>query len=101
MIRTGEQVTRHRGGGRDDNGHLTPETDEPIASILVAPGGGSEFVERSRDGESTKFTVYFDPGTDIKNDDELTVRDERFSIVVNDWRHPVGGLEVLCTRGQG
>lgn len=98
---TDEQVIRHRGGGRDEDGKLTPTADDPLTPIGVAPGGGSEFVERSRDGESTEFTVYFSPGTDIVNSDEMTVRGERFSVIVNDWRHPLGGLEVLCTRGQG
>lgn len=98
---TGEQVVRHRGGGRDENGQLIPASNEALTPICVSPGGGSEFVERARNGESTQFTVYFEPGTDIINSDELTVRGERFTVIVNDWRHPIGGLEVLCTRGQG
>lgn len=98
----GEQVIRHRGAKRDENGQLVEAASNvPLTPIAIAPGGGSEFAERGRDGESIKFSVYFEPGTDIKNDDEMTVRDERFGIVVDDWRHPDGGLEVLCTRGQG
>lgn len=98
---TSEQVIRHRGAVRDENGQLATAVDAPLMAIAVAPGGGSEFVERGRDGERTKFAVYFEPGTDVVNSDELTVRGERFSVVVNDWRHPIGGLEVLCNRGQG
>jgi hypothetical protein len=99
---TGEQVIRHRGRTRDEDGKLTPEIpDEPLTPIAVQPGGGSGFVERARDGETTAFTVYFEPGTDVTSKDELTVRGDRFPIVVNDWRHPIGGLEVLCTRGHG
>lgn len=97
-----EQVVRHRGGGRDENGKLTPSTDQVLTPIVVAPGGGSEFVERGRDGESTAYTVYLPRGTDITNDDKLTVRGDRFGIVVNNW--DVGGrgvVEVLCNRGQG
>lgn len=98
-----EQVIRHRGRTRDENGKLTPEVpDAPLTPLVVAPGGGSEFVERGRDGESTAFTVYLPLGTDIKNTDELTVRGDRFSIIVNDWRASGRGVvEVLCNRGQG
>lgn len=103
-----ETVTRHRGAGRDENGQLIPATDEPLTpseipglGSLIAPGGGTEHVERLRDGETIACTVYFPLGTDIINSDELTVRGERFSVIVNDWRTPIGGLEVLCTRGQG
>lgn len=97
-----EQVIRHRGAGRDENGQLTTATDEPLTTIAVAPGAGSHYVEQSRDGETTAYTVYFTTGTDITNSDELTVRGERFSIIVKDWRSSsIGGLEVQCTRGQG
>ncbi|MGE2714198.1 hypothetical protein ACQI4L_09085 [Mycolicibacterium litorale] len=98
-----EQVIRHRGARRDENGKFTPATDEPLTATVVAPGGGSEHVERSRTGETTAFTVYFIGGADVVNGDELTVRGQRFSIIVNDWRGSGrgGGLEVLCTRAQG
>lgn len=93
---------RHRGGGRDENGQLIPSVDAPLTAIEIAPGGGSMFVERAREGETIVFTVYLLPGTDLVNSDELTVRGQRFSIIVNDWRSGGrGGLEVLCTRGQG
>lgn len=104
-----ESVTRHRGGGRDENGKLIPATSENLTAMAVAPGAGSERLgserlERGRDGEDIACTVYFPTGTDVVNSDELTVRGERFRIIVNDWRTvpPLpGGLEVLCTRGQG
>lgn len=99
-----EQIIRHRGAGRDENGQLTPATNEPLTAIAVAPGGGSESVERFRNGETIDATVYFTLGTDLVNSDELTVRGQRYQIIVNDWRSPWtgrGGLEVLCTRGQG
>jgi hypothetical protein len=100
-----EQVIRHRGGGRDENGQLIPATDEPLAPIAVAPSGGQEIVERERNIENIACTVYFALDVDIINSDQLTVRGERFNVVVNEWRSPwtssVGGLEVLCTRGQG
>lgn len=95
-------VIRHRGGGRDENGQLIPATDTPLTPLEIAPGGGSETVERGRNGELVACTVYFDLGTDIVNSDELTVRGERFSIIVNTWDSGgQGGLEVLCSRGQG
>lgn len=99
-----EQVVRHRGAVRDENGQLTPASNVPLTALAVAPGGGSDRSERARTGEDIACTVYFTLGTDIVNSDELTVRGEKFSIVVNVWRSPwtdFGGLEVLCTRGQG
>ena len=101
---TPEQVTRHRGGGRDEDGKLIPATSETLLAMAVAPGGGYERSDRGRDGEDIACAVYFPTGTDLVNADELTVRGERFQIIVNDWRSvpPLpGGLEVLCTRGQG
>lgn len=98
-----EQVIRHRGRTRDQDGKLTPEIpDLPLTPIVIAPGAGSEFAERGRDGESTACTVYLPTGTDIVNSDQLTVRGQRFNIVVNDWLVEGRGIvEVLCTRGQG
>ena len=97
-----EQVIRHRGGGRDEDGKLTESINTPLTAMEIAPGGGSKYVERAREGETIAFTVYFMPGTDLTNSDELTVRNQRFSIIVNDWRSAGrGGLEVLCTRSQG
>ncbi|SKS24723.1 Uncharacterised protein [Mycobacteroides abscessus subsp. bolletii] len=102
-----EQVIRHRGGGRDENGQLTPATDTTLTAIAVAPGSGSQTgqghrQERARSGEDIACTVYFNSGTDLINSDELTVRGNRYPIIVNDWiLSGRGGLEVLCTRGQG
>lgn len=97
-----EQVIRHRGGGRDENGRLVEAVSSPLTAIGVAPGGQAERIERGRDGETVTCTVYFRKGTDLTNDDELTVRGERYRIIVNDWLLAGrGGLEVLCTRGQG
>lgn len=97
-----EQVIRQRGGGRDENGKLIAASAATLTAIAVAPGAGSERLERARDGEDIAFTVYFTPGTDVVNSDELTVRGKRFRIIVNDWLlSGRGGLEVLCTRGQG
>lgn len=102
-----EQVIRHRGGGRDENGRLVEAGDFPLTAIGVAPGaytlaGQAESIERGRDGETVTCAVYFRKGTDLTNADELTVRGERYRIVVNDWDlSGRGGLEVLCIRGQG
>ncbi len=102
-----EQVIRHRGAARDENSQLTPATDTTLTAIAVAPGSGSQSgqghrQDRARSGEDIACTVYFDPGTDLINSDELTVRGKRFPIIVNDWNmNGRGGLEVLCKRGQG
>lgn len=104
MFQPSEPVVRHRGGGRDENGQLMTATDTTLLAIAVAPRGGSEDIQRERDGEDIACTVYFPIGTDVVGSDELTVRGKRFSVIVNDWHiaeWPVGGLEVLCTRGQG
>lgn len=102
-----EKVTRHRGGGRDENGQLVDAVSSTLTAIGVAPGtyttaGQADRIERGRDGETVICTVYFRPGTDLTNDDELTVRGERYRIIVNDWlMSGRGGLEVLCSRGHG
>jgi hypothetical protein len=98
-------VTRHRGSSRDEDGEFIPGSDAPLEAFAVAPGGGAHLVERGRDGEDIACTVYFTSFVDLTNADELTVDDERYPIIVNKWRppwpSPLGGLEVLCTRGQG
>lgn len=99
-----ETVTRHRGGGRDENGQLIAASTASLEAFAVAPGAGHHQVKLGRDGEDIAATVYFLGSIDLTNADELTVRSERFQIVVNDWRSPWTdrqGLEVLCTRGQG
>ncbi|SKF66883.1 Uncharacterised protein [Mycobacteroides abscessus subsp. bolletii] len=102
-----EQVIRHRDAGRDENGRLTQATDTALIAVAVAPGSGSQTgqghrQERARSGEDIACTVYFNPGTDLINSDELTVRGKRYPIIVNDWMlSGRGGLEVLCSRGQG
>lgn len=97
-----EQVIRHRGPGRDENDELVDGANTPLLAIAVAPGGGTRTVERSRDGETVACTVYLPLGTDLTDADELTVRNERYRIIVKGWEmQGRGGLEVLCTRGQG
>lgn len=108
-----ETVIRHRGVKRDENGKIitNPSTpDAPLSAIAVAPGtggtsastsGGSDRRERGRTGSDSACVVYFAPGTDLVNDDELTVRGKRYQITVNTWFVGRGGLEVVCTRGQG
>lgn len=95
-------MIRHRAGGRDENGQLIPAIDEPLTAIAVAPGGGSQHASRTQESEITACSVYFELGTDIVNSDEMTVRGERFTVIVNDWHLAgFGGLEVLCNKGQG
>jgi hypothetical protein len=100
-------VTRHRGGGRDEDGKYIPGSDVPLEAFAVAPGAGHHLVQLGRDGEDIACTVYFTNNftdIDLTNTDELTVDGERFQIIVNKWRSPWtdrGCLEVLCTRGQG
>lgn len=101
-----EQVIRHRGGGRDEDGKWTLGSDVSLTPIGIAPGGAAQgqrpTIDQGREGEILACTVYFPVGTDIVNSDEITVRGERFNIIVNDWLLAGrGGLEVLCTRGQG
>lgn len=102
-----EQVIRHRGGGRDEDGKIIAATDTPLTAIAVAPSWypaitSRESISVGRDSEEIGAVVYFFPGTDVVNSDELTVRGERYRVVVNDWQlQGRGGLEVVCTRGQG
>ena len=99
-----ETVTRHRGARYDEDGKLTPASTTSLAATAIAPGGGGHNVERARDGRTVQCTVYFTTFVDLVNGDELTVRGNRFQIIVNEWRSPWtgrGGLEVLCVKGQG
>lgn len=104
-ITASEPVLRHRGAVRDENGQFgTEESPATIMAFAVAPGGGSDRADRSRSGEEISCTVYFPTGTDVQNGDELTVRGQRFRIIVNKWASShteVGGVEVLCVRGSG
>lgn len=99
-----EQVVRHRGAVRDEDGRIVAAaSDETLTAFEVAPGGSSRSSERARDdGLVVAHTVYFIEAADLRNDDELTVRGERWRIVVNVWAFGgFDGREVLCTRGQG
>jgi hypothetical protein len=99
-------VTRHRDGGRDEDGQLIPAAAVSLEAFAVAPGGGHHQVQLGREGEDIDCIVYFTDFVDLTNADELTVDGERYQIIVNEWRSPWptgvdGGLEVLCTRGHG
>lgn len=101
-----ETVTRHRGAIRDEDGRYVPGSDAPLEAFAVAPTGGYHQVQQTREGEDIACTVYFTDFVDLVNADELTVRGNRYAVIVNEWRSPWpagvdGGLEVLCTRGQG
>lgn len=101
-----EQVIRHRGYTRDTKGKYTGGTDVPLQAIEVAPGASNRqgrVIQQARDGETIAATVYFEPGTDVQDGDDLTVRNMRYRTIVNGWLPDdgLGGFEVLCTRGQG
>jgi hypothetical protein len=104
-----EQVIRHRGVGRDEDGKLIPgASDTPLMAIGVGPGFGpapqsQKRVSDRREGEDIGAVVYFPPGTDLDDStDELTVRGTRYRITVNDWQmQGRGGLEVVCVQGKG
>lgn len=105
LLAASESVIRHRGSVRDEDGKFTSESQPvTLTAIAVAPGGGSDRTAKGRNGEDVDCVVYFAPGVDIVNGDELTVRGERFQVVVNDWQissTDTGGVEVLCVRSQG
>ncbi len=104
-----EQVIRHRGVGRDENGQLiAAASDTPLTAIGVAPGfypasQSEKRVSARREGQDIGAVVYFPTGTDLDDStDELTVRGERYRIIVNDWQmQGRGGLEVVCVQGKG
>ena len=95
-----ESVTRHRGGGRDEDGKIIPVTSTALTARKVAPGASSRWTARDHEGLSVALTVYFTSGVDLVNTDELTVRGQRYQIVVNEWDLGRGLVEVLCTRGE-
>ena len=99
-----ETVTRHRGGGLDDNGNEIPWVDAPLTARAVAPGAAPEYVDRGRDGDRVECTVYFYPAVDLGNADELTVRGDRYRVQVEQWRSPYTtrtGTVALCSAGKG
>ncbi|WP_280335477.1 hypothetical protein [Nocardia wallacei] len=99
-----EDVIRHRGGGIDDDGNPVEGTDTPLTARAVAPGATAEYVDRGRNGETVEYSVYFYPAADLTNDDELTVRGDRFAIQVEQWRSPYTtrtGTVALCSTGKG
>lgn len=97
-----EQVIRHRGSSRDEDGEYIEGSDSVLEAFGVAPGASQQQSERAREGENIACTVYFTNFVDLTNADEMTVRGERFAIIVDTWSlDGRGGLEVLCTRGQG
>ncbi len=99
-------VTRHRGGGRDDDGNPIPWDDVDLTAQAVAPAAGSELVERARDGENIECVVYFRPAIDLTGADELTVDGKRYRVRIGQWRPRRGrasraGTVALCMRGEG
>lgn len=97
-----EQCIRHRGATRNAKGQYSGGTDVPLSMIEWAPGGGTRMIRQARDGEVISGTAFFEPGTDIRDGDDLTVRGERYRTIVNGWASGgLGGVEVLCTKGQG
>lgn len=99
-----EAVTRHRGGGYDDNDDPIAPDDEVLQATAVAPGASDEYQDRARNGESIAYSVYFVPEVDLNGSDELTVRGERFAVTVEHWRSPRSGRSgtvALCTSGKG
>ena len=99
-----ETVIRHRGGGMDDDGNPVPWVDTAIVVRAVAPGATAEYVDRGRNGQRVEYSIYTTPAVDITNEDEVTVRDRRFLVQVEDWRSPRTrrtGTVVLCSSGEG
>ncbi|WP_448222454.1 hypothetical protein [Gordonia iterans] len=97
-----ESVIRHRGGKRDEDGKLIGASSTTISVFAVAPGGGTDYAERAREGETVDFVVYSTRPVDITSDDELTVRGKKCTVVVNEWRFGgFDGREILCTRSAG
>lgn len=97
-------VTRHRGGGFDDDGNPVPWVDAPLTAKAVAPGANPGNVDRGRNGQRVEKSVYFEPAVDLTGADELTVDDERYVIAVEQWPSPWSsrtGTVALCSRGEG
>lgn len=99
-----ETVIRHRGGGRDEDGAVLPSSATPLPAKAVEPQAGSRVTRRAGNGLRVQCVVYFVGPVDLTDDDELTVRGQRYQIDVGVWRSPWTsrqGVEVLCTRGEG
>ena len=98
-----EQVIRHRGSMRDDDDKVVAATDVVLGGAYVSPGGSTRSTDRSRsDGLRIAYTLYFTRPVDLIDDDQVTVRGERYRIVVSGWcMGGFDGREVLCVRGEG
>ncbi|MGW5377443.1 hypothetical protein ACWESM_18555 [Nocardia sp. NPDC003999] len=99
-------VIRHRGGGYDDDGNPIPWVDHPLEADAVAPGPGSPYADRARDGETVARVVYFRPAVDLTERDELTVDGRRYRLEVDQWRPRRGrasrtGTVAICTAREG
>lgn len=99
-----ETVTRHRGGGYDNDGNPVPWEDAELVARGVEPGATVEYLDRGRDGQRVECSVYFSPAVDLTGADQLTVRGERYFVQVDQWRPRRGrrtGTVALCSRGEG
>jgi hypothetical protein len=100
-----EPVTRHRGGGFDDDDDPIPYVDAPLTAYAVAPGATAEYIARGRNGARIEYSVYFIPPVDLVDTDQMTVRGGRFDVQVEQWISPYvpshAGTVALCTRGEG
>jgi hypothetical protein len=99
-----EPVTRWRGGGFDRDNNPVAWTSSALTAFAVAPGATEEYKDRGRNGDTVEYTVYFRPAVDLVNDDEMTVRGDRFAVQVEQWVSPYSsftGTVALCTSGRG
>lgn len=100
-----ERVIRVRGAGRDENDDPIPAgPDKTLMAHAVAPGSSPGNKDRGRNGERVAYTVYFCPPADVREGDQLKVRDKLLDIVILDWRSPYSGRrgqEILCSAGEG
>lgn len=100
-----EQVIRHRGPMRDEDGKVVPASNVALTARAVEPQAGAWALDREGSKQRAKLAVYFWPAVDLTNDDELTVRGTRYKIDVGDWQSAFGtgrgGMRVFCTSGSG
>lgn len=94
----GESVILHRfkENSRNAHGQLTKvfHPDETVPRVAVAPSRSDEPSDGLAERTVSMVSLYVEPGLNVKPQDEITVRGQRFGVdgaVAGDWVSPFTG----------
>lgn len=93
----GESVILHRFVRDDYNAHGQAQpvfADEKLDDVAFAPTGGQSPDDGVRERVRWDAAIYVDPGTNVSDRDEVTVRGKRYRVVIpsGDWVDPWFGI---------